>query len=215
MHRLINEKSNIFIVGAPFSGKSTISSILLSQIEGVTNLPMDIVRIFAQILEKKKPKASRNKFVELGSCDCYELINDGKPTDKNIIDSYKIYSKSVFEPLKQIMPKLEAQGCEHLIIDGVQLMPELIAPYLGKYAKLIIITSCAEKFISNKQKVIGTDKALQKRYSNDTLNLIQTEILKQARELDKNNYTIVENTGNVEDCTDIIIDYLKKIGFIQ
>jgi Fe-S cluster assembly protein SufB len=37
----------------------------------------------------------------------------------------------VFNPLEAIFPKLETQGCENLIVEGVQLLPQLVKKYLG------------------------------------------------------------------------------------
>lgn len=214
-HKLTQNKSIIFIGGAPLTGKTTIGTEVAARIDGLTLLPMDIVRIFSQILEKQKPKSTQNKFVNYGSCDSYIIVNDGKRTNQNIIDGYKMYSQAVFEPLKEIISKLEVQGCEHLVIEGVQLTPKLVAPYLGKNAKLIIITASNNRLASNKNKIFGSDKVLNSRYSNNNLTLIQSTLLEQTNSLNPNNYLVIQNTGTITECSNKIIKFLIRTKFIE
>ena len=55
MKNITNKNSIIFISGSPLSGKTTIAVKLGSNIEGISILSMDIVRIFSQMLEDQKP----------------------------------------------------------------------------------------------------------------------------------------------------------------
>jgi 2-phosphoglycerate kinase len=176
---------------------------------------MDIVRIFAQMIEEQKPKLKRNKFVQFGSCDSYTLVGDGTLSNSNIIEGFKLYSQAVFEPVKQILPKLETQGCEHLILEGVQIAPDLVSSYLSESARLVVITASLGQLTRNKAQIFGDNKVLESRYSNEVLSLVQNEVIRELEDLKPGNYAVFENDKKPEDCRDEILDYLLSTGYLE
>jgi len=213
--RLSCPKTLIFLTGAPLSGKSTIAPLVTSSIEGLTLQPMDIIRLLAQEVENVKPKSQRNPFVNLGSCDSYTLIGDGKYTPESLIQGYNTYAEAVSSLLTGIIPKLEAQGVRDLLFEGVQLTPRIVAPYLDRNNRLIVITSNRSMLASNRKKVFGENKELLDRYSDDKLLAIQQEILLQAKQLSQDKVLYIENTGEYTDAATKVVRILSETDIIQ
>ncbi len=199
------KKTLIFITGAPLSGKSTISSLLSSYIENCSLQSMDILRIIAQEIESKKTNRHKNPFVNYGSCDSYKLIGTGVYSKKTLIEGFNKYSQAVGSILHLIVPKLETQGVENLILEGVQLTPSVVSGFLTNNNKLIILTTNTQQLNSNKKKLFIHDTTLMKRYSNERLVLLQQEILHQSLLLPKEKYFVIDNTSPPKDvCTSIL-----------
>jgi len=205
----------IFLTGAPLSGKSTIAPLVVSSIEGLSLQPMDIVRLLAQELERSKPRAKRNPFVNLGSCDSYTAIGGGSYSPERLIQGFNAYSEAVSSLLIGIIPKLESQGVRDLLFEGVQLTPKIVAPYLVGNNRLVVVTSDESKFTSNRERVFGEDEELLDRYSVDKLLLLQQEILRQASELPQDKVFYVENTGEYTDAASQIIHLLHDTSVIR
>lgn len=205
----------LFITGAALSGKSTVTTILASLIEGCGVQSMDIFRLISQEFENRKSMKERNPFVRFGSCDSYLFVGDGKYTPKNLIKGFNNYAKSISLILSIIFPGLETQGVRDLIIEGVQLTPKLIFPYLMGSNKLIILTADEKRFKYNLEKLYSNETELLERYSNEKLGLIQNEIIQQSKDLSKEKYLVVDNSGDYLKTVDKIIKYLIKSGIIE
>jgi 2-phosphoglycerate kinase len=213
-YKFRNHNSLLFITGVPFCGKSTIASVIASLIKDCVYQSMDIIRLIAQLLEKTKAKNIRNRFVELGCCEGYTLIDDGAYSPNNLIKGYHIYSKSLFSIIKYIISKLEFQGVENVLFEGVQLMPSLVSQYLDNKNKLIVITSDTQNLIKNREKRFGKDKELIEKYSIDKLLLLQKEILRQSEKIPRHKLFIIENQGNYENTVYQILQFLQKTDVI-
>ncbi|MBU0570363.1 hypothetical protein KKB40_06350 [Patescibacteria group bacterium] len=214
-YRLSEPNTLLFLTGAPVSGKSTIAPLVTSSIESLTLQPMDIIRLLAQEIENVRPEKERNPFVNLGSCDSYTIIENGGYSPERLIQGFNAYSKAVSSLLTGIIPKLEAQGVRDLLFEGVQLTPEIVAPYLDGNNRLIVVTSNQPMFASNRRRVFGTDHELLDRYSDDKLLAIQHEIIRQAKHLPENRVLFIDNTGEYIDAAIEVIHSLRKANVIQ
>lgn len=205
----------LFLTGVPLSGKSTIAPIVASSIEGCAQQSTDIVRLFAQEIEARKPENERNPFVKFGSCDSYLLIGDGSYSPESLIQGFKAYSEVVVSILRGIIPKLETQGVRNVLFEGVQLTPTLVAPFLGDSNKLIIVESNESKLRSNFNKRYGENQELQERYSVTKLLLLQNEILRQSKQIPSSKVMHVNNSGNVSATVLGITSLLLSEGVIR
>lgn len=213
-YRYANPNTLIFITGAPLSGKSTIAPLVASCIEGGVLQPMDIIRLMAQEIETHKPESERNPFVNTGSCDSYTLISDGAYNSESLIEGFNLYCKAVGGLLSNIVPKLEAQGAQDIIFEGVQLSPNVISPYLVKKNKLVIMTTSPERFESNRNKMFSGSDSLLERYSVDRLTLIQEEILRQSNDIPKDKLITVDNSDDYIGAASEIVGELIKDAVI-
>jgi 2-phosphoglycerate kinase len=214
-YRFIHPETVLFITGVPLSGKSSITPLIAASIEGCTIQPMDIFRLISQKLEAGKPEKERNPFVQVGSCDSYIYVGNGRYTAKNLITGFNKYAKAVSSILEVVVPKLEAQGVQNIIFEGVQLTPRVVAPYLkNPNNRLIIVTASEEKLAENRQKLYKNDRVLQERYSGEKLMLLQDEILTQGRALSMESYMIVNNVDKYSKAAVRIMQYLSETGII-
>lgn len=186
----------IFVTGAPLSGKSTISPLITSSISGCSLQSMDILRLLAQGMESLKPQDQRNHFVEYGSCDSYRLVGDGIYTQQNLINGFNAYAEAVSSLLPLIIPKLESQGEQALLFEGVQLAPSLIQKYLSNNNQLVVMASDPGIFDRNRAKLFGDNAELSERYSTEKLVLLQEEIIRQARKLPNQKVFFVQNVDD-------------------
>jgi 2-phosphoglycerate kinase len=214
-YRFTKQGTLIFVTGVPLSGKSTITPIITSSIENCTLQPMDIIRLVAQEIESYKPKDKRNPFVNYGSCDSYIAIGDGSYSPQSLIAGFNAYSEIVCSPLRNIIPKLEVQGAQNVLFEGVQLTPSIVAPYLSDNNRLIIVTSDAQKLESNRRKMFGDNAELIERYSIDRLLLLQEEILRQSREIPEGKVAYIDNIGNYRNTIANALQFLIKTGVIE
>ncbi|MFA6518112.1 MAG: hypothetical protein WCV93_00465 [Candidatus Shapirobacteria bacterium] len=205
----------LFMTGVPLSGKSTIAPLISGSIESCVLQSMDVLRLVSQEIENLKVKEMRNPYVFLGSCDSYKLIGDGLYSKNNLIKGYNRYSEGVCSLLDSIIPKLEVQGAQNVLFEGVQLNPTIIAPYLKKNSKLIILTVNETKLNSNEKKLFGDNQTLRKRYSNDKLLAIQDEILRQSRLLPNGSYVIIDNNGKYSETAIKVMQFLLEANFIE
>ncbi len=215
-YRFTRQGTLVFITGVPLSGKSTIAPLITSLIENCTLQSMDIIRLVVQEIESHKPEAERSPFVNYGSCDSYIAIGDGSYSPQSLIAGFNGYSKIVCSPLRNIIPKLEVQGAQNVLFEGVQLIPSIVAPYLSGNNRLIIVTSNAQQLESNRRKMFGGDNVeLNERYSTDKLLLLQDEIIRQSRQVSKNRLFCVDNTGDFRNTTTQVIQFMLKTGTIE
>lgn len=206
----------VFFTGAPISGKSTLSPLITVSINNCVMQPMDVIRLLSQEFELLKPKTQQNPFVFFGSTDAYTQIGDGSYSPESLIKGFREYSMAVTKPLFSLFAKLNPEDIENMVIEGVQLMPELVAPFLKRGVnKLIVLTSTEEQFKLNRQKVFGNDQKLHKKYSTDKLMHIQNELVRQANYLPKDKVLLVENVGNYQDTASNIIQFLINSGTIK
>lgn len=214
-YRFTKQGTLIFVTGVPLSGKSTIAPLITSLIEGCTLQPMDIIRLVAQEIESHKPEAKRNPFVNYGSCDAYLAIGNGSYSPQSLLLGFNYYSKAVASLLQVIIPKLEVQGVQNVVFEGVQLTPSVVAPYLCGNNRLIIITSSAQKLESNRRKMFGDNAELIKRYSTDRLLLLQEEILRQSREIPEGKVAYIDNIGDYRNTIAKTLQFLINTGIIE
>ncbi len=214
-YRFTRQGTLVFITGAPLSGKSTIAPLITSSIENCTLQSMDIIRLVAQEIESHKPEAERSLLVNYGSCDSYVAIGDGSYSPQNLIIGFNAYSEIVCSPLRNIIPKLEVQGEQNVLFEGVQLTPSIVAPYLIGNNRLVVVTSNAQQLESNRRKIFGDNVELNKRYSTDKLLLLQDEIIRQSRQVSKNRLFYVNNTGDFRNTTTQVIQFMLKTDTIE
>lgn len=214
-YKFVNPHTLIFLTGVPLSGKSTVSPLIASSIEGCAMQNMDIIRLVAQEIEKTKPESERNPFVNFGSCDSYELIGDGSYSPANLIKGFNIYSEAITSVLVKLIPKLELQGVRDMLIEGAQLTPSLVAPYLVGNNKLIILATSEDRLILNRSRLFGDDPKLLERYSIEKLLLLQEEIMRQCKKLPKDKSLIVPNADDYLKTVKEIIKFLLSSGVIK
>lgn len=205
----------IFMTGVPLSGKSTLAPLIASSVEGCVLQNMDIIRLLAQEVDSLKPEEQRNPFVNYGSCDSYGLTGDGSYTPKNLIDGFNAYSKAITSLLDKIIPKLEVQGAQNVLFEGVQLVPSLVSPYLKGNNCLVIITANQSRLENNRYKMFGEEAKLLERYSVDKLMLLQEEIIAQSKGLRGKKFFVVDNSDNYLSTISIIIQNLLKLGILE
>lgn len=214
-YKFTRQGTLIFLTGVPLSGKSTIAPLIASSIEGCTLQPMDIIRLVAQEIESHKPERERSPFVNYGSCDSYVAIEDGSYSPQSLLLGFNAYSEIVSSPLRNIIPKLEVQGAQNVLFEGVQLTPSIVMSYLNSNSKLIIVTSNAQKLESNRRKMFGDNTELIERYSTDRLLLLQEEILKQSREIPEEKVAYFDNTGDYRNAVVNILQFLLDRRVIE
>lgn len=214
-YRFTKQGTLIFLTGVPLSGKSTIAPLVVSSIEGCTLQPMDIIRLVAQEVESYKPEDKRSQFVYYGSCDSYKAIGDGSYSPQSLILGFNAYCKIVCSLLNSIIPKLEVQGVQNVLFEGVQLAPLEIIRYLNGNNRLIIVTSNAHKLESNRREMFGDDTNLIEIYSTDRLLLLQEEIISQSKQIPPDKLFCVNNTGDFRYTTTQILQFLLNTGVIR
>ncbi len=212
---LTQQNTLLFLTGAPLSGKSTIAPYISSAIESCSLQPMDIMRLVSQMIQQEKPAHERNPFVYLGSCECYELIGDGTYTKESLIEGYNKYSEAIFGPAAWMFPKFETQGEHNVLFEGVQITPRLVRDYLNHKNKLIIITSNEKQLRENTIRLYGEEPNLLDRYSTDKLLAIQEELIKQTSVLKKDDFLIVENTGDYKKPVKEIFEFLLSNNVVK
>jgi len=214
-YKFCHPGSLLFVTGAPLSGKSTISSIIASSIEGCATQSMDIIRLLAQEVEGLKKLEQRSPFVNYGSCDSYLLIDNGSYSPSKLIKGYNLYSQVICRLLFRILPKLEKQGVNELLVEGVQLMPKLVEKIMKGNDTLVIIAADKDRFHENRKSIFGKDKKLNARYSTNKLLLIQQEILKQAKSVQNKKIIVIRNNDNCSNVASVVIKSLLKKDVIN
>lgn len=213
-YSFINPNTILFLTGTPLSGKSTIAPLVVSVIQDCTVQNMDIIRILAQEMEMFKPESERNPFVKYGSCDSYVFVGDGSYSPQSLVNGFNSYARAVSSLLTGIVPRLEAQGTQRVLFEGVQLTPEIVSPLLTGNNRLIVITSNETRLSANRDKRYGKDRELLERYSLERLLLLQEEIIRQAQEIAPDKMFFVDNSGDYMDSTVRIIRLLLAEGVI-
>lgn len=214
-YRFVTPNTLIFIAGAPLSGKSTIAPLIASAIEGCTMQSMDIIRLVAQEIDRNKPENQRNPFVTYGSCDSYVFVGDGSYSPEHLIKGFNEYSKAVSSVLTGIIPKLELQGERNVLLEGVQLAPSLVIPYLINNNKLIIVKSDASRINAIRNALFTGNQELIDRYSTEKILLLQEEILRQSKDISADKVFYVDNTGEYTDTVSKIIQFLLNMHVVR
>lgn len=214
-YRFSREGTLVFVTGVPLSGKSTIAPLIASSIENCALQSMDIIRLVAQEIESYKPESERNPFVNYGSCDAYTAIGDGSYSPRSLILGFNAYSEVITSLLRNIIPKLEIQGAQNVLFEGVQLAPSIVTPYLTGNNRLIILNSDAKKLESNRRKMFGENVELNERYSTDKLLLLQDEIVRQSKQVPRGRVFFVDNTGDFRNTAIQIMQFMLETGTIE
>lgn len=207
-YKFIDPSTLLFLTGVPLSGKSTIAPLLAASISSCVLQPMDIIRLAAQEVENTKPIKKRNPFVFLGSCDGYIAIGDGTYSDEALIEGFNAYSNAVCALIINMIPKLEVQGAQNVLFEGVQLTPSIVKPHLRNNNKLVVVASTEKQLESNRNKLFGGDSGLNERYSIKKLMLLQDEILRQSAILPNNQLLVINNIANYVDAATDIMHFL-------
>lgn len=215
-YEFTSQKVLLFLTGVPLSGKSTIAPLVAASIKGCAIQSMDIFRLMAQELEEAKPENLRNPFVHYGSCDSYKLVKNGEYNPENLIEGFMAYSRAVSSLLDLVIPKLEAQGVQDLLFEGVQLAPDIIKPYLkGEDARLIILQTNKFRLTSNRKEIFGENQEMEERYSTDRLLVLQNDILRQSKNIPPHKVVVVDNTGKYTETASKVLQFLLKTGLIK
>lgn len=204
----------LFVTGAPLVGKSTITPLVTAAIDDCGLQNMDILRLTAQQIEVAKPEDKRNPFVNYGSCDSYSLIGDGRYSPESLLEGFSQYAQVVSSGLDYILPKLEVQGAQNVLFEGVQLMPKLVGEYLQDNNRLVIVKSDRKRLNKNRKKIFNNDELL-KRYAADRLLLLQDELLRQARGFLGEKVFVVDNSGDYIESVRVILEYLLGENIIE
>ena len=179
--RFANPDATRFLTGVSLSGKSSIAAYLSTSVEDCARQSMDIIRLVAKRFDDRKPENEKNPFLTAGSCDSYFFVGDGSYSPDSLVEGYNRYSDAVFSALTELLPGLDKQGEDSLLLEGVQLTPSLVSPYLTGENRLIVVTSTEEQLLKNMSKRYGFAKQMINRYSIDILCLLQHAILNQCK----------------------------------
>lgn len=204
----------LFITGAPLSGKSTIAPLINSRLNNCVIQHMDVIRLLSQEVELQKPEEERNNYVFYGSTDAYKLVGDGIYSPEKLVKGYRLYSIGIASLLFSVFNKLNPEDIDNMTVEGVQLMPELVAPYLKRDGySLVVLTADEDQFNYNRDKDF-TDPEVKKKYSNDKVILVQNEILRQIKGLSDNKVIVTQNKGRPVDVVRKILKKLVRTSFI-
>ena len=214
-YRFTEPGTLLFVTGVPLAGKSTIAPALAASIRGCALQNMDILRILAQEFDGMKPEAEREPTLNYGSCDSYAAIGDGSYSPESLVEGYRRYSRAVFRIAELVIPKMEAQGAQAAVFEGVQLLPSIVAPHLKAKNKLIVVTSDTSQLAANRQSVFGNDPLMSERYSAEHLMILQGEILDQAQQLPEETVFRAENTGDYAGTLTDIVSFLHETNVIE
>jgi 2-phosphoglycerate kinase len=197
-YRFVHPNSVLFLNGPPLSGKSTLAPELAHHIDNCIVQHMDVLHLVSQYVEEQKPLSERNEFLFYGSTDAYKLIDDGSYSEEHLLAGFKKYSAGVAQFIFSILDDLNPENIDNMVVEGVQIMPELVAEYLKRagYALLLMVTS-PDQFDQNRDNVFSDEQTKQK-YPDTMLLSLQRELISQTRELPEEKYCIIENTGNLE-----------------
>lgn len=145
----------IIISGVPNTGKSTIAIKLAAKLNWSVCVGVD------QMKEVVK-KYDSNPYIKRSSHDCWELI--GKRTKRNILLGFKRYCKGIEVGVDPIIDRSKITG-ENIILEGVQLLPELFKKIKGFNKVYILIRSNFDREHYGKM-----DKKIKMRH------MIQTDV---------------------------------------
>lgn len=213
--RFNDQSTVLFMTGVALVGKSSIASLVASRIQSCVVQNMDIVRLLAQKIDEMRPESERNPFLRYGSCDSYAFVGDGSYSPENLVIGFNSYANAVGSLLTQIIPRLELQGAQRVLFEGVQLTPQVVSAFLNNYNKLIVVTSNESRLASNLRKKYGDDQELLERYSVDKLLLLQREFKRQSGEIDPNKILFIDNTSDYRDSAISILRSLIACGVIE
>lgn len=211
----VDSKTNLFMTGVSMSGKSTIAPLVSAAIEGCGLQSMDIFRLLAQDFENLKPEGQRQPFVFFGSCDCYQFVGDGKYSQENLIAGFNAYARSVSSLLTNILPRMELQGVQNALFEGVQLSPSIVAPFLSQSNKLIIITSDEKSFNQRRTDMYAKEPVFEERYATYKLMTLQRELVRQGEELPNDQVVEVKNAGEILSTVSTIFQTLLNWNVVK
>lgn len=205
----------IFIAGASLSGKTTLAPLVSSKIENCIVQHMDVIRMLSEDLTLHDGKVVENNLVSTGSADAYTQIGDGSYSEKNLIEGYRLYSQIVTKYFLPVISKLNTEDMDNMVLEGVQLMPELLIDILSnKNTYLFVLTADEEHYKKSVKNRYNTDK-LRIRYSSDRLKLIEKELVRQTNGLPTKNFMIIHTSKVVKKSVDKILQCLLENNFIS
>lgn len=206
----------LFMDGSPLCGKSTVAPLVAANIAGCALQNMDIIRLAAQEVDAQGPGGETDPVLNFGSCDSYQAIGDGSYSPESLIEGYRRNSEAICRLMHKIVPGLEAQGAADVFFEGVQLLPDIVAPYLSASNKLLVMTSSGDGFDRNREKLFGREATdLHERYSTDRLLLIQGELLRQSAGLPPDQVFRVDNSHDFVAAASSILDFLQATEVIR
>ena len=209
-YRFIEPGSVVFLTGTPLSGKSTIAPIVSMQIENCAMQHMDVIRLLSQQIELIKPEGQRNNLVMFGSTDAYTQIGDGTYSDAALIEGYKQYSKAVTKHFFAVLNQLNPEDISNMFIEGVQLLPEIVAPYLQSHPGLLIILTSNNNTLQTRVEERYIDPTVQSKYRPKMLQLIQDTLLDQSKIISQKNLLVIKNNLEPLNTANAIIKSLIK-----
>lgn len=125
----------ILIYGAPYVGKSTISVALAKRLNIRQVVDLDVVR---EVLRGERSK-KEDPFLFLSACTAWKY--NYEKTERNIINSYIQYCKTIEKSIKRIIEMAYSLG-KDTIIEGVHILPSSFYPYLQKKNFHMILVLC-------------------------------------------------------------------------
>jgi 2-phosphoglycerate kinase len=206
--RYKDPRTMLFMTGVTLSGKSSIAMQVASRIQGTAVQNMDMFRTWAQEKEAVKPRGERNPFVRYGSCDSFAFVGDGSYSPESLVTGFNEYAKILSAPLTEMIPRLDVQGAQHVLFEGVQLTPSVVSPFLTGDNKLIIVTATESALSERRRKTYGRSRKMLERYGMERILLVQEEITRQAREADPAKILLVDNSGDYLESTARVLRYL-------
>ncbi len=214
-YKFTAQNTIIFIAGAPSSGKTILAPLVSFEIENCIVQHMDIIRMLSEHLTLQNGRLKENKLVSSSSVDAYTQIGDGSYSPKNLIEGYKLYSQIITKHFLPVIAKLNPEDVNNMILEGVQLMPELLKDILSQTnTYLFVLTANKEHYKKNAKCRFVTDE-LRTKYSPKKLKLIEVELVSQANALPTNNYTIIPNSKMVQNTVNKVLQCLLEKNIIS
>lgn len=211
------EGSLIFVTGAPLSGKSTIAPLVTSSIDGCSMQNMDIFRLMMGREDEMKADSQKDAVLQFGSCDSYMTIGDGEYSEQSLIEGYIRNSRAVCKPLDYVIPKLEVQGAQNILFEGVQLLPSIVRKFMqtNQNSRFVIVTSTAEDLEARRGLLYtGEGYEFGRKYTSDRLELISHYLVSEAQQLPYKRVCVVDNSSTCVDAAEEVLGFLQTSGLI-
>lgn len=213
-YKFTDQETNIFIAGAPLSGKSSFAPLLAACIQGAIPQNYDIFRGILIADDDQLPPSQQDKFLRLGSCDAFSALDDGRYTPGRLIEGYRQHAKAMCKPLGVLFSSMSIQGSCNVIFEGVQLSAENVSPFMRPEDVYMVLTASDKQFLDRISKRYGNDIDLRTRYSADRLSLVQDEIVAQAHNYFSGQELVIDGEDSVVGSVMKAVAQLKNMKYV-
>lgn len=213
-----NTGSLVFVTGAPMSGKSTVSPLISSAIENCSSQNMDVFRLLMGREDEGLPAEQRNPVLQYGSCDSYLAVGSGEYSEESLIEGFCRNSAAICAPLEYVIPKLEVQGAQNMLFEGVQLLPSIVSRYMrsNPNSRYLVITSSGDAYDERRDAMFrGADYEFGRKYTRERLQAIEGHIIEESGQLPEGTVYVLDNSeASAAEVASLALDFLCESGLI-